>query len=103
MHSYTIINILSTFFIVRSPAIFGFLNKIDIRKGDAFYVFSDGFADQVGGPKQKKFMSVQLRETLVAMASLPMLQQGEKLNVIFEEWRDSIPQIYDVTLIGVRY
>jgi Serine phosphatase RsbU, regulator of sigma subunit len=79
------------------------LHKIDIQKGDAFYIFSDGFADQFGGPKQKKFMSLQLRETLVAMAGMPMLKQGERLNEIFEEWRGDGPQIDDVTLIGVRY
>ena len=79
------------------------LHKIDLQKGDAFYIFSDGFADQFGGPKQKKFMSLQLRETLVAMAGKPMLQQGERLNEIFEEWRGDGPQIDDVTLIGIRY
>jgi len=79
------------------------LHKIDIQKGDAFYIFSDGFADQFGGPQQKKFMSMQLRETLVEMAGVPMLKQGERLNQIFEEWRGDSPQIDDVTLIGVRY
>jgi len=79
------------------------LHKIDIQKGDAFYIFSDGYADQFGGPKQKKFMSMQLRETLVSMAGMPMLQQGERLNEIFEGWRGDSPQIDDVTLIGVRY
>jgi len=79
------------------------LQKIDLQKGDAFYIFSDGYADQFGGPKQKKFMSLQLRETLVAMAGMPMLKQGERLNEIFEEWRGDSPQVDDVTLIGVRY
>jgi serine phosphatase RsbU (regulator of sigma subunit) len=79
------------------------LHKIDLQKGDAFYIFSDGYADQFGGPKQKKFMSMQLRETLVALDGMPMLRQGERLNEIFEEWRGDSPQIDDVTLIGVRY
>jgi len=79
------------------------LHKIDLQRGDAFYIFSDGFADQFGGPKQKKFMSLQLRETLVAMAGKPMLQQGEELNEIFEEWRGDGPQIDDLTFIGIRY
>jgi serine phosphatase RsbU (regulator of sigma subunit) len=79
------------------------LHKIDLQKGDAFYIFSDGYADQFGGPKQKKFMSMQLRETLVTMAGMPMIQQGERLNEIFEGWRGDSPQIDDVTLIGVRY
>jgi serine phosphatase RsbU (regulator of sigma subunit) len=79
------------------------LHKIDLQKGDAFYIFSDGYADQFGGPQQKKFMSLQLRETLVAMSGKPMLQQGERLNEIFEEWRGGSPQIDDVTIIGIRY
>jgi len=79
------------------------LNKIDLQKGDAFYIFSDGYADQFGGPKQKKYMSMQLKQTLVAMAGKPMLEQGERLNEIFEEWKGDNSQVDDVTLIGVRY
>jgi serine phosphatase RsbU (regulator of sigma subunit) len=79
------------------------LHRIDLRKGDAFYIFSDGYADQFGGPHQKKFMSVKLKETLVALSALPMLKQGERLNEIFEEWRGNNPQLDDVTFIGVRY
>ena len=79
------------------------LHKIDLQKGDAFYIFSDGFADQFGGPNQKKFISMQIRETLVNMSGVPIHQQGERLNKIFEEWRGDSPQLDDVTLIGVRY
>jgi len=79
------------------------LHTIELRKGDAFYIFSDGYADQFGGPKQKKFMTAQLKEALVSMAGEPMLKQGERLNEIFEEWRGESPQVDDVTLIGVRY
>lgn len=79
------------------------LQKIDLHKGDSFYIFSDGFADQFGGPVQKKFMSMQLKEKLVAMSDQPMLKQGEKLNEIFEGWRGDSPQVDDVTLVGVRY
>jgi serine phosphatase RsbU (regulator of sigma subunit) len=79
------------------------LQRIDLLKGDAFYIFSDGYSDQFGGPKQKKFMSMQLKETLVAMSGKPMLQQGERLSEIFEEWRGDSSQVDDVTLIGVRY
>jgi len=79
------------------------LHKIELQKGDAFYIFSDGYADQFGGPKEKKFMSNQLKEKLVEIAGKPMLQQGERLNEIFEEWRGDNPQVDDVILIGVRY
>jgi serine phosphatase RsbU (regulator of sigma subunit) len=79
------------------------LHKIELHRGDAFYIFSDGFADQFGGPNQKKFMSHQMKETLVAMAGTPMLKQAEKLSNIFDEWRGDSPQVDDVTLIGVKY
>ena len=79
------------------------LHTIELKKGDAFYIFSDGYADQFGGPKQKKFMTAQLKETIVAMCDKPMLQQGERLDEIFEEWRGDSSQVDDVTLIGVRY
>ncbi len=79
------------------------LHKIDLKKNDQFYIFSDGYADQFGGPRQKKFMSMHLKETLVAMGDMPMIKQAEKLDQIFEEWRGDSPQVDDVTLIGVRY
>jgi serine phosphatase RsbU (regulator of sigma subunit) len=79
------------------------LHEIDLRKGDAFYIFTDGYADQFGGPKEKKFMSNQLKETIVGMNGMPMIRQGEKLDEIFEKWKGENPQVDDVTLIGVRY
>ena len=79
------------------------LHKIELQKGDAFYIFSDGYTDQSGGPQRKKFMSVKLKETLMAIAGLPMLKQGERLNEVFENWRGSDPQVDDVTFIGVRF
>jgi serine phosphatase RsbU (regulator of sigma subunit) len=79
------------------------LHKIDIKKGDSFYIFSDGYADQFGGPNQKKFMSAKLKEKLVEISTKPMLEQGEILNEVWEEWRGDNPQVDDVTLIGVRY
>ncbi len=79
------------------------LHEIEITKGDKFYIFSDGFVDQFGGPKQKKFMSNQFKEKLVALDDVPMIKQAERLNEIFEEWRGDSPQVDDVTLMGVRY
>jgi serine phosphatase RsbU (regulator of sigma subunit) len=79
------------------------LHGIDLQKGDAFYIFTDGYADQFGGPNEKKFMSMKLKETLVAIHDQPMIKQGERLNDIFEEWRGDNPQVDDVTIIGVRY
>ena len=79
------------------------LHRIELQRGDTFYIFSDGYSDQFGGPRQKKFMSMQLKETLVSLSGKPMLQQGERLNEIFENWKGESPQVDDVILIGVRY
>ncbi len=78
-------------------------HEIPLKKGDAFYIFSDGYADQFGGPDEKKFMTAQLKRTLVGIVNEPMMTQGETLNEIFETWKGDSPQIDDVTLIGVRY
>jgi serine phosphatase RsbU (regulator of sigma subunit) len=79
------------------------LNRIEIQKGDSFYIFSDGYCDQFGGPNEKKFMSAKLRETLLQISAQPMLEQGKILDKVFEDWRGDNPQVDDVTLIGVRY
>lgn len=79
------------------------LHEIDLKKGDCFYMFSDGFGDQFGGPRQKKFMVKHLKNTLLEVSGLPMIEQGEKLNKIFEDWKGTNAQVDDVLLIGVRY
>lgn len=79
------------------------LHTIDLQKGDCFYIFSDGYADQFGGPDQKKFMSARLKDELVKISELPMIKQGEMLNDLFVEWKGDNPQVDDVILIGVRY
>jgi serine phosphatase RsbU (regulator of sigma subunit) len=66
------------------------------------YIFSDGFADQFGGPARKKFMSFRLREKLVEISSLPMYEQKEKLNKVFETWKGELQQIDDVCIVGIR-
>jgi serine phosphatase RsbU (regulator of sigma subunit) len=79
------------------------LNEMKLEKGDVFYTFSDGFVDQFGGENNKKFLSAKFRDTLLQISSLPMLQQGTKLNDIFETWRGEMEQLDDVTIIGIRY
>ena len=76
---------------------------IDLKKGDTFYIHSDGFADQFGGPNQKKFLSKNFKNVLLEMQNKPMLDQGAQLDSIFEEWRKEVEQIDDVTVIGVRF
>ena len=73
-----------------------------LQKQDMVYVFSDGFADQFGGPSQKKFMRKALKELLVHIATDNHLVQREKLLQAFSAWRGEGEQTDDVLVIGVR-
>lgn len=79
------------------------METIDLLKGDTFYTFSDGYVDQFGGPKQKKFMSRNFKKVLLDLQELDMISQGRKLDEIFEEYKADVEQIDDVVVIGVRY
>ncbi len=74
----------------------------DLKQGDTFYIFSDGFADQFGGLNQKKYLSKNFKKKLGEIQAKPMFEQGAELDRVFEEWRKDIEQIDDVTVIGVR-
>ena len=76
---------------------------VDIKKGDTFYIFSDGYADQFGGPQQKKILNKNFKMLLLKVQNLPMLEQGSKINEFFEDWRKELEQIDDVCVIGIRY
>lgn len=77
-------------------------HRFELKKGDTFYIFSDGYVDQFGGSNLKKYLSKNFKNTLLEMQSMPMYQQGVRLNNIFEDWRRDVEQIDDVTVIGVR-
>jgi len=77
-------------------------HRFELQKKDTFYVFSDGYMDQFGGTHMKKYLSKNFKNTLLEMQLIPMLQQGGRLNEIFEDWRKDVEQIDDVTIIGVR-
>mgnify|MGYP000944225825 CR=1 FL=1 len=78
------------------------LHEINLLKGDVIYTLTDGFPDQFGGPKGKKYMSKMLRQLLLENAHLPMPEQLQLLNTTFNLWRGDLEQVDDVTIIGVR-
>jgi serine phosphatase RsbU (regulator of sigma subunit) len=79
------------------------LHEVNLKKGDTFYIFSDGFVDQFGGPLQKKYMAKQFRKFLLSIQEHPMMEQGILLDKEFEEYRKEVEQVDDVVVIGVRY
>ncbi|MBS1650909.1 MAG: serine/threonine-protein phosphatase [Bacteroidetes bacterium] len=78
------------------------LQAIDLLEGDIIYTFTDGFADQFGGPKGKKFKYKQLQEVLLSIHQKPMEEQKQLLNNEFESWRGNLEQIDDVCIVAVK-
>lgn len=70
--------------------------------GDLFYLFSDGFADQFGGAKGKKFMHKNFVQLLCDISELPMPAQKEKLEQTFEAWKGDLDQVDDVSVVGIK-
>lgn len=77
-------------------------NVIQLQKGDTFYIFSDGYADQFGGPKGKKFMAGNFRELLLKISKEPIEKQKDILDKTLESWRGDLEQVDDILVIGVQ-
>jgi tetratricopeptide (TPR) repeat protein len=77
-------------------------HTINLKKGDMLYLFTDGYADQFGGEKGKKFKYKQLQEKLLALSSQSLVVQKQELQGIFEAWRGKLEQVDDVLIIGIR-
>jgi serine phosphatase RsbU (regulator of sigma subunit) len=77
-------------------------NVIDLVKGDTLYVFTDGFADQFGGPNGKKYKYKQLKDDLLSIQHLSMAEQELFLLNKFNSWKGNLEQVDDVCVIGVR-
>jgi len=65
-------------------------------------MFSDGYADQFGGPDNKKFMIRRFRDFLIEVHKKPMLQQMEILDQEFNDWKGDQEQVDDVIVMGIR-
>jgi serine phosphatase RsbU (regulator of sigma subunit) len=72
------------------------------RKGDQLYVFSDGFSDQFGGPKEKKFMKIGIKNMLEEIHTFPMEQQFKAVEKYFYTWKGTLEQVDDVIFMGIR-
>jgi serine phosphatase RsbU (regulator of sigma subunit)/HAMP domain-containing protein len=77
-------------------------HRIEVEPGDTVYIFSDGYADQFGGPKGKKFMVNQFRNMLASIHHLPLSEQQDILDRTIENWRGGLEQVDDILVIGFR-
>ena len=75
---------------------------IDVKKGDLLYTFSDGYPDQFGGPKEKKFMIKNFKQLLANNLHKPMDEQKKVLEETLNEWMANTEQVDDILVIGVK-
>jgi serine phosphatase RsbU (regulator of sigma subunit) len=77
-------------------------HEFNVQKNDTIYALTDGMPDQFGGSKGKKYMYKQLKELLISISQLPMIDQKEKLQIEFNNWKGDLEQVDDVLIIGVK-
>jgi serine phosphatase RsbU (regulator of sigma subunit) len=75
--------------------------ELDLEKGDRLYLFSDGYPDQFGGPRGKKFKYKPFKQMLLQHAHLSMPEQLQILSSTLDEWQGTHPQIDDICVIGL--
>ncbi|HQQ95548.1 MAG TPA: SpoIIE family protein phosphatase [Bacteroidia bacterium] len=77
--------------------------EIECESGDELYLYTDGFADQFGGPKGKKFKYKQLNDLLNTLYGTACEEQERVLRTSFEAWKGKLEQVDDVCVIGMRF
>ena len=78
------------------------LHSIDVQKGDKIYIYTDGFADQFGGEKGKKFKYKQLNQLLLTNESSSMDEQKNILHSTINSWRGNLEQVDDICVVGIK-
>jgi len=77
-------------------------HNIQLEQGDALYLFTDGFADQFGGPDGRKFKARNMKELVMSMKGEPMDVQKQLFEQTFESWKGNLEQVDDVCVLGIR-
>ena len=77
-------------------------HDVRLEKGDSFYMFSDGFVDQIGGKQKKKFLSKNFKTLLMENHDRTLHDQREILEKTISDWMGDTSQIDDLLVIGVR-
>lgn len=77
-------------------------HEFQLQPGDCIYLFTDGYVDQFGGEKSKKFKSRPFKNMLLEIQQLTMENQYEKIKQAFDDWKGELEQVDDVCVFGVR-
>ena len=75
---------------------------VRLEKGDQMYLFTDGLADQFGGPKGKKFKYKAFKELLLKNSNNTLSSQKDQIEMAFNDWKGNQDQVDDVCIIGVK-
>jgi len=78
-------------------------HSFDLEPADSIYIFSDGYVDQFGGEKGKKFKSKAFRELLLSIQNNTLDEQKNLIDERFQQWKGHLEQIDDVCVIGVKF
>jgi serine phosphatase RsbU (regulator of sigma subunit) len=78
------------------------LFEITCKTNDMIYLYTDGYADQFGGPKGKKFKYKQLNDLLDSICNKELNQQKEILQITLNNWRGDLEQVDDILIIGIK-
>jgi serine phosphatase RsbU (regulator of sigma subunit) len=73
-----------------------------LSTGDSIYLFTDGYADQFGGPNGKKLMYKPFKKLLISIWERPMPQQKDELLTKFNQWKGKLEQVDDVCIAGIK-
>ena len=76
---------------------------IHYQEDDIIYLFTDGYSDQFGGDKSKKFSTKRLKELLLEIHQLPINDQKNRLAQVTQEWQGTLEQIDDILVVGIRF
>jgi serine phosphatase RsbU (regulator of sigma subunit) len=78
-------------------------HEVKLEKGDTVYIFSDGYPDQFGGPKGKKYKLAKFKKLLLSIQDKTMHEQKTLLEDTMAKWKGSIEQVDDILVMGVRF
>lgn len=78
-------------------------HEIKLKKGDTIYLFTDGYADQFGGPKGKKITNARFKEALLSLQILSMKMQGKLLEQDLQKWMRELEQVDDILVMGIKF
>ncbi len=78
-------------------------HEVNLKQGDSIYIFTDGYVDQFGGEKGKKFMTKNLKDLLAGIHQKNMNEQYQILNKTLIDWSKEKEQVDDILVVGIKF